>query len=109
MSFAIITFPYARPEGLGKIYASYAGVKELVGATIIAAAVAGTILRSQGIWLMAVRGVFTYVAGRKITRELSGLTGDTYGLINELLEVILLLAAYPILNVNNVFYGKYLN
>lgn len=101
MSFAIIAFPYARQEGLGKIYASYTGVKELVGATIIAAAIAGVALGPQGIWLMALGGVVTCLVGRKITRELGGLTGDTYGFINELLEVILLLAVYPILKVNS--------
>lgn len=95
MSFAINAFPYARPEGLGKIYASYSGTRELVAASVIAAAIAGTALGPQGLWLMALAGAVTCLAGRKITRELGGLTGDTYGFINELLEIILLFAIIP--------------
>jgi adenosylcobinamide-GDP ribazoletransferase len=33
------------------------------------------------------------------TRQLGGLTGDTYGAINELLEVILLLTIFPLLKL----------
>lgn len=101
MSLAITVFPYAREEGLGKIYASYTGIKELVGATTVAAAIGGTVLGIKGICLIALSGLVTYLVGKKITGELGGLTGDIYGLINELLEVILLAAAYPMLKENN--------
>lgn len=101
MSLAIVAFPYARREGLGKFYVSYAGNKELVGATIMAAAVAA-LLGPPGMWLMTVAGAVTLLAGRKIKKELGGLTGDNYGFINELLEVVLLLAAYPVLKIDTV-------
>jgi len=96
MSLAIVAFPYARQEGLGKFYVAYAGNKELVVATIMAAA-AAALLGPPGIWLMTTAGAVTLLAGWKIKKELCGLTGDTYGFINEFLEVVLLLAAYPIL------------
>lgn len=102
MSAAIVAFPYARQEGLGKIYTSYAGKKELAGATVIALAGAVTFLGPQGVWLMAVAGVVTFLVGWKIKNELGGLTGDTYGFINEFLEMVLLLAAYPILKVYGI-------
>ncbi len=91
MSLAVVVFPYARPEGLGKIYALYTGKKELVWATVFAAVIAGAILGVLGIFLMALAGAVTCLVGRAITKELGGLTGDTYGFINELLEVLLLL------------------
>lgn len=99
MSFAVVVFPYARREGLGTIYKKYSSFKELIMATIFAAAVAGIVLGIYGAVLMALGAVFTYLTGRKITKELGGLTGDIYGFINELSEVLLLLAAYPLLKI----------
>lgn len=102
MSFAVVVFPYARREGLGTIYKKYSGIKELIWATIFAAVVAGIVLGIYGAILMVLGAVFTYLTGRKITKELGGLTGDIYGFINELSEVILLLAAYPLLKIVSV-------
>lgn len=96
MSLAIMSFPYARPEGLGKLHASYTGWRELAVATAFAAGAAGAVLGLRGILLMALGGFAAWLLGKAITRELGGLTGDTYGFINELLEVFLLLAAYPV-------------
>jgi adenosylcobinamide-GDP ribazoletransferase len=71
----------------------------LIWATVFAAAIAGTVLGPYGILLLALGAVITYLLGRKITKELGGLTGDIYGLISELSEVMLLLAAYPLLRI----------
>jgi adenosylcobinamide-GDP ribazoletransferase len=99
MSFAVVVFPYARREGLGTIYKKYSGAKELIWASIFAAAVAVIVLGIYGAILMFFGAVITYLAGRKITKELGGLTGDIYGFINELSEVVLLLAAIPLLKI----------
>ncbi len=101
MSFAVVAFPYARQEGLGKVFATYAGWKELAGATVIAAAVAGVALGPQGICLMVIGAGVAYLTGRKINNELGGLTGDTYGFVNEFLEVLLLIAVYPLLIISS--------
>jgi len=97
MAIAVIAFPYARPDGLGKVYAVQSGSRELAGSTIITAVAVALILGLQGAWLVALAAFAAWLAGKKIVKELGGLTGDTYGFINELLEVVLLLAAYPIL------------
>ncbi len=99
MVIAITAFPYARPEGLGKVYATYAGRKEMLIATLIAALVAGLSLNLLGAWLMFAGAAFTGLAGRRITRALGGLTGDIYGFINEMTEVVLLAAVYPYLRL----------
>lgn len=99
MSFAVVVFPYARPEGLGTIYKEYSGIKELIWATVLAAAIAGLVLGIYGVMLMALGAVITYLLGIKITKELGGLTGDIYGFISELSEVMLLFAAYPLLKI----------
>ncbi|OPZ71874.1 MAG: Cobalamin synthase [Firmicutes bacterium ADurb.Bin456] len=100
MVIAVTTFPYARPEGLGKIYNDRAGKIELLAATLIAALVAGISLNLLGAWLFFTGGAFTCLACRRITRELGGMTGDTYGFINEITEVILLAAVYPYLKLS---------
>ncbi|MDD2442956.1 MAG: adenosylcobinamide-GDP ribazoletransferase [Desulfotomaculaceae bacterium] len=99
MSIAVVAFPYARPEGLGKIYALYTGNKELAWATVFAAVIAVVILGVPGIFLMFLAGAVTCLVGKAITKELGGLTGDTYGFINELLEVLLLLAVLSIIYI----------
>jgi adenosylcobinamide-GDP ribazoletransferase len=97
MAIAVIAFPYARPDGLGKVYAMESGGKELTGSTIITAVIVALILGLQGIWLVVLTVAIALLAGKKIVKELGGLTGDTYGFINELIEVALLLAVYPII------------
>jgi adenosylcobinamide-GDP ribazoletransferase len=99
MTFAVVIFPYARPEGLGTIYKEYSGIKELLWATVLAAGIAGLVLGVYGVLLMVLGAVITYLLGIKIKRELGGLTGDIYGFISELSEVMLLLAAYPLLKI----------
>lgn len=96
ITLAIAAFPYARDEGLGKVYSSHTGIKEIFWATIFAGAVAVAILGPAGLLFMVLSGAVAYLAGRKIAWELGGLTGDTYGFINEILEVVLLSAAFLI-------------
>lgn len=107
MAIAVIAFPYARADGLGKVYAMQSGIKELAGSTIITVVIVTLILGLQGTWMLALAISISLFAGKKIVKELGGLTGDTYGFINELLEVALLLAVYPIIRwscgFNSVF------
>ncbi len=99
MTLAVVIFPYARLDGLGKIYSFHTGFRELIWATVIAAIAAAAFLGAHGAVLMFLGGAITYMIGRKITSELGGLTGDTYGFINEFLETALLLVAYTILTI----------
>lgn len=98
MTLTIFIFPYARQEGLGAIYKKYCGVRELLLATVLTGAAAGIVLGVYGALLMLMGGLSACLVGKRVSRELGGLTGDIYGLINELSEVLLLLAAYPLLS-----------
>lgn len=98
MTLTIFIFPYARQEGLGAIYKKYCGVGELLMATVLTGAAAGIVLGVYGALLMLMGGLSACLVGKRVSRELGGLTGDIYGLINELSEVLLLLAAYPLLS-----------
>lgn len=95
MVYAVFTYPYARPTGLGKVFKQGAGWQSFVLATLITLLVAiiwawlanfsffylvGLAIMS-GIWLIVV-AVATF-----LQRQFAGLTGDTYGAVNELAEV----------------------
>lgn len=104
MTIAVIAFPYARPEGLGKSYALQSSIRELIGSTIFSVIVAILVLGLQGFWLVALAALATWFLGKKVVKELGGLTGDIYGFINELLEMALLFAVYLILRWSCGFY-----
>lgn len=105
MTTVILFFPYARPEGMGKAFADYADKSSL---GIAGMALAGMLLAFYYFagWFTvcvtlaaaAAAMLFAFWAGRRLTRLLGGLTGDTYGAVTELSEVLVLtifvLAAY---------------
>ncbi|MFZ5642296.1 MAG: adenosylcobinamide-GDP ribazoletransferase [Bacillota bacterium] len=90
MTYAIARFPYVREEGLGKLYSLHTGKFELSVATLIALAVAAFIGGVGGILIFFSSFVFTHMFCAYLHRVLGGLTGDTYGAVNEVLEVVAL-------------------
>lgn len=88
---AIAAFPYARPQGLGKAFHATAlpWPAPLATATALAAALA--LLGPAGLLLAVATGACALALGLGLSRRLGGLTGDTYGAINELVEVAVLL------------------
>jgi adenosylcobinamide-GDP ribazoletransferase len=97
MTLALSIFPYAREQGLGK---AFRGVKlahvVIAGAIALIAAVIFACL--SGVILFVIATIISILAGLWITRMLGGLTGDIYGAINELSEVIVLVSATGILH-----------
>jgi adenosylcobinamide-GDP ribazoletransferase len=94
MVYAIYAFPYARPSGLGKVYKEATCWPQFSAATVITLAIAGAFYP-----LFYVTG-FILIGGILITTtglafyfkyKFAGLTGDTYGAINEVSEVMALL------------------
>jgi len=98
MVYAIFAYPYARPSGMGKVFKREANWKRFIIATLITLAVAmgltglldnaysylAGLVIIGGTWL-TVMAMATYMK-----RKFSGLTGDTYGAINEVAEVCVL-------------------
>jgi adenosylcobinamide-GDP ribazoletransferase len=91
MSLAIVAFPYARPEGLGKVMKDNAGWLQAGLATLFvlpAAWLAG------GIYGLAACAA-TLLVGLLVVwftlRRIPGLTGDIYGALCELVETAVLL------------------
>lgn len=99
MVYAVFAYPYARPSGLGKVFKEGASGRGLALATVFTLAVAigaawwtktsyfylVSLVIVSSIWL------FTWLMATYLKRKLAGLTGDTYGAINEVTEVGVLL------------------
>ena len=85
--YAIFAYPYAKPSGLGKAFKQGTNWLRFTMATLIALVVVVGLAQLVGlaimflIWVMAV-AMAVYLKGK-----FSGLTGDTYGAINEVAEV----------------------
>ena len=97
MVYAIARFPYVRAQGLGRLYADHTGRLQLVVATVLAAALVLLIMGPPGLLLLLLGALSAHGLSVLLVRELGGLTGDTYGAINEILEVTVIMAVYPLL------------
>jgi adenosylcobinamide-GDP ribazoletransferase len=94
MVYAIFAFPYARPEGLGTAYKNASRWPQFTAATIITIAVAAALfplLKITGLLLLAGILIISTVLALYFKYKFAGLTGDTYGAINEISEVIVLI------------------
>ncbi len=99
MVYAIVAYPYARPTGLGQAFKQGATWLRFTIATIITLAVSlalthwanityfylATVAIILGVWVVTL-GLATY-----LKRKFAGLSGDTYGAINEVAEVMALI------------------
>ena len=91
MTVAIITFPPARPDGLGAMFHPDVPRKSFVFATVVAIAI-GFTLGSPGIIVVLGTGIATAACGWFFQSRLGGLTGDTYGAIAVITETLVLYA-----------------
>jgi adenosylcobinamide-GDP ribazoletransferase len=91
MALSIFTFPYARKRGMGLPFKQSATWQKLALSTIIALAVAVILLKWWGLVLMAILWLAAYGIGSYFQSRLGGLTGDNYGAVNEMAEVLVLL------------------
>jgi adenosylcobinamide-GDP ribazoletransferase len=92
MAVAVVAFPYARPEGLGRCMKDHAGWWQVTLASLTALVTATLAAHWLGLVVVALAAVATAVAGAFILRRLRGLTGDSYGALCEMLEALTLLA-----------------
>ncbi len=94
MVYAIFAFPYARPEGLGSSYKKATRWPQFTIATLITVAIATALFMLfsyLGFIIIAGVGVITTVLALYLKHKFAGLTGDTYGAIDEVAEVTALL------------------
>ena len=91
MVCAMFAFPYAREQGLGKIFQEGTKWPWLAVATVITLASCLGLMWLNGLAVMAAALVIAALVATWLSGKLRGLTGDTYGAINELVEVSVLI------------------
>ncbi len=99
MVYAIYAYRYARPAGLGTAYKQATRWPQFTAATIITLAVAFALFplfSLAGLILIFSILVVATALAFYFKHKFAGLTGDTYGAIDEVAEVITLLLAIPI-------------
>jgi adenosylcobinamide-GDP ribazoletransferase len=89
MVIGITLFPYARPDGIGKAFALYANRKSLLVALILTVLLILP-LSSKAMIGLGLTGLAAYLASSYVTRILGGLTGDVYGALTEIIELLVL-------------------
>ena len=95
MVYAIAAYPYARQEGLGKAFKQGANWRKLIAASvltlllaILSAWLGGiTYYYFAGLVIMFAIWVIIILTAAYFKHKFTGLTGDTYGAINEIAEV----------------------
>lgn len=91
MVLAVAAFPYARPQGSGRAFKEGATLLRLAAASAMAAIIAFALRGFAGLGLMAAVAALVLLVGIFLSRRQGGLTGDSYGAINEVAEVAVLL------------------
>ncbi|HLF04443.1 MAG TPA: adenosylcobinamide-GDP ribazoletransferase [Dehalococcoidia bacterium] len=97
MVVALGAFPYVRREGLGSPF-HQGSARWATALAAVVVLVAGALLGGiGGVAMLAGVSVLAWCLGWVMSRMLGGLTGDTYGAINEVAEVAVLMAGVAML------------
>jgi adenosylcobinamide-GDP ribazoletransferase len=91
LTLAISFFPYAREHGLGRDIKVKSTWRQIALATGISILVASFIYQWMGLVIMLAVAFVVWLFARFVMRRISGLTGDIYGAICEITELIVLL------------------
>ena len=93
----VIGFPYARAQGLGKGFHEATHWVPFLLTGGVAAGISFLLVGLAGIVAFGLSVLFITLFASRISSLLGGLTGDLYGAMIELSEVICLLVAFPFL------------
>ncbi|HHB91081.1 MAG TPA: adenosylcobinamide-GDP ribazoletransferase [Anaerolineae bacterium] len=86
MALAIVLFPYAREQGLGRVMKDHAHWPQAVLSTAITLLAVGSLGGWSGAVAMVVTLVILSLTAGFIQTRIPGLTGDSYGAICEVIE-----------------------
>ncbi len=92
MVTAVIFFPYGREKGLGRVIKENASWRQLAAASIFALLTAWFTAHLWGLGAVLLTLTLTWLLSRFSLSKVPGLTGDIYGAINEMCELILLIS-----------------
>jgi adenosylcobinamide-GDP ribazoletransferase len=89
--FAMFLFPYIRSEGKAKVFVERMNWKIFSLATTTTLFCAIIVWGLKGLLVFLPVVIFIILIGKLITQKIGGMTGDTLGAINELVETFVLL------------------
>lgn len=93
---------YARKEGTGKAFVDYCGRKEVVMGSLFALIIVGALLKVLGLELFFFILALTLLLTRFISKRIGGMTGDTLGAVNEIMEVGSLFILFLLFNLTKI-------
>ena len=105
MVLAMPFYSYPREKGTGS-FTKFVKKKDALLATIIIFVFVVGLLKLEGLILLFFAFIFTLLITKLISGKIGGMTGDTYGALNEIIEVIILAAAYLIMSGNLNLYAR---
>jgi adenosylcobinamide-GDP ribazoletransferase len=91
--FALATFPAARKEGLGLFFKNYLSRREAYIAFGFALVCSLLFLQGLGFVLLVGTTLILIIPSSLLSRKLGGLTGDLYGALTELYELVFIIGA----------------
>jgi adenosylcobinamide-GDP ribazoletransferase len=91
MVYALFAYPYAKPSGLGKVFKQGASWLRFTIATVVTLVMAVILAQLAGFIIMLAIWVIVLAVATYLKGKFGGLTGDTYGAINEVSEVCVLI------------------
>ena len=87
--YAAAIYPYARSQGLGG-FTAYLGKWQLVFASAVTVALSYYFLQTAGLILCGTVLLGAVLLAAYLARRVGGMTGDLFGAVNELMEVLAL-------------------
>jgi adenosylcobinamide-GDP ribazoletransferase len=91
MVYAVFFYPYGNSQGMGKELKEGVGWWGFIAATVVTLTVVVTLAQVTGLVILAAVWLMVVAAAGSLKGKLGGLTGDTYGGINEVAEVLVLI------------------
>jgi len=88
MTLAVFAFPYARPEGLGSAVKAHTTWRQVAFATLTVLITAWVCAGWIGLIALGGTPLLVWAGSTFVLARIPGLTGDIYGAINELAELV---------------------
>lgn len=98
--YAAAKYDYARKEtGVGRVFTRENDMQQFMMASIFPVGITLFLLGLKGLWLLLLVLIAVSGLGRVLNKKLGGMTGDSLGAINEIMETSILL--FLLILVNN--------
>ena len=91
ITVALVQYPYAREKGMGRTMKDEAGRRELIVGTVTAVIASILLAGLTGVLSLVIVSIVLFGIVRFVMSRIPGLTGDIYGTVCEICELVVLL------------------